>query len=260
MLRAAIQKAVSDKELENDFSFSVSRENFTEGSQQSYPDWTIRAQASKDILEKILGSLKAETDGTPYFPTSTTVGGSVAYDTRVAGLAAIVTSLIFIVIYIWFRFHRLVYGLIAAIGLFHDVLVVLGLIALSAWLATPLSFLQVEEFKIGLPVVAAFLTIIGYSINDTIILFDRIRENIGKSPILTGKMINNAINQTLSRTVLTSLTTFVVSIILYFWGGQGIHTFAFTISLGVLFGTYSTIGLCSSLLFWMVCRDRESKN
>ncbi|MDR3197027.1 MAG: protein translocase subunit SecD [Planctomycetaceae bacterium] len=258
MLSAAIQKMVAAKELENDFAFSVSREDFMEGSQQSYSDWTVKAQAPKEILEKIFGSLKSETDGTPYFPTSTTVGGSVAYDTRVAGLAAIITSLIFIIIYIWFRFHRLVYGLVAAIGLFHDVLVVLGLIALSAWLANPLSFLQVEEFKIGLPVVAAFLTIIGYSINDTIILFDRIRENIGKSPTLTGKMINKAINQTLSRTILTSLTTFIVSIILYFWGGQGIHTFAFTISLGVLFGTYSTIGLCAPLLYWMVCSDRET--
>ncbi|MDR0704984.1 MAG: protein translocase subunit SecD [Planctomycetaceae bacterium] len=259
MFHAAIQKAVDTKELENDFSFSISRENFLAGGQQSYPDWTLKAQVSKDILEKILSSLKLETDGTPYFPTSTTIGGSVAYDTRVAGLAAIITSLISIVIYIGYRFHRLVFGIVAAIGLLHDVLIVLGLIALSAWLANPLSFLQIEEFKIGLPVVAAFLTIIGYSINDTIILFDRIRENIGKSPILTGKMINNAINQTLSRTVLTSLTTFIVSIILYFWGGQGIHTFAFTISLGVLFGTYSTIGLCSPLLFWMVCRDRPNK-
>ncbi|MDR1964450.1 MAG: protein translocase subunit SecD [Planctomycetaceae bacterium] len=256
-LSAAIQKAVTAKELENDFAFSILRENFTEGSQQSYPDWTLKAQAPKEILEKVLGSLKAETDGTPYFPTSTTVGGSVARDTRVAGLAAVITSLVFIVFYIWFRFHRLVYGLIAAIGLFHDVFIVLGLIALSAWLATPLSFLQVEEFKIGLPVVAAFLTIIGYSINDTIILFDRIRENIGKSPVLTGAMINKAINQTLSRTVLTSLTTFIVSIVLYFWGGQGIHTFAFTILLGVAFGTYSTIGLCAPLLYWMICKEKE---
>ncbi|MDR0337133.1 MAG: protein translocase subunit SecD, partial [Planctomycetaceae bacterium] len=263
MLNAVIHKAIEAKELENDFAFSISREDFVEDSQQSYSDWTVKAQASREVLDKIFSSLKLEADGMPYFPTSTTVGGSVAYDTRVAGLAAVMTSLIFIVIYIGFRFHRLVYGLIAAIGLLHDVLVVLGLIALSAWFANSLSFLQVEEFKIGLPVVAAFLTIIGYSINDTIILFDRIRENIGKSPILTGKMINTAINQTLSRTILTSLTTFMVSIILYFWGGQGIHTFAFTISLGVAFGTYSTIGLCAPLLYWMVCRDhktKESKN
>jgi SecD/SecF fusion protein len=260
-LNAAIQKAVTAKELENDFAFSISREGFLEGSQQSYPDWTLTAQASKETLEKTLAPLKAETDGTPYFPTSTTVGGSVAKDTRVAGAAAVLASLICIVLYMWFRFHRLVYGLVAAIGLFHDVFIVFGLIALSAWLATPLSFLQVEEFKIGLPVVAAFLTIIGYSINDTIILFDRIRENIGKSPVLTGKMINNAINQTLSRTVLTSLTTFIVALILYFYGGQGIHTFAFTMSLGIAFGTYSTIGLCAPLLFWLICEDRyESKN
>ncbi len=252
---AAVQKAKAAGELENEFSYSVTRPDFIEGSQQSFADWTMKAQVSKDVLEKVFAPHKVEQDGTPYFPTSTTVGGSVAKDTRVAGLAAVLGSLLVIIMYIWFRFSKLVYGLAAAIGLIHDVLVVLGMIAASYWvvnLVPPLAAaLQIEEFKIGLPVVAAFLTIIGYSLNDTIILFDRIRENKGKSPILTDTMINNSINQTLSRTVLTTLTTFFVAIILYFFGGQGIHTFAFAMTVGVGFGTYSTIGLSAPLLFWM---------
>jgi SecD/SecF fusion protein len=115
--------------------------------------------------------------------------------------------------------------------------------------------LLIDEFRIGLPVVAAFLTIIAYAINDTIILFDRIRENLGKATVLTGSMINLAINQTLSRTVLTSATTFFVGVILYIFGGQGIHTFAFAITVGVFFGTYSTIGICASLLYWAIGVD-----
>ena len=260
---AAIQRVKNAKLIENDFSYTVSREDFIEGSQQSFADWNLKAHASKDVLEKVFAPLKAELDGTPYFPTSTTVGGSVAKDTRIAGLAAVIGSLIVIILYIWFRFSKLVYGIAAAIGLVHDVLIALGLIALSYWVANLMpgfsALFQIEEFKIGLPVVAAFLTIIGYSLNDTIILFDRIRENKGKSPILTDTMINNSINQTLSRTVLTSLTTFFVAIILYFWGGQGIHTFAFAMSCGVAFGTYSTIGLCAPLLYWMAGTDDPNR-
>jgi len=103
--------------------------------------------------------------------------------------------------------------------------------------------------------VAAFLTVIAYSINDTIILFDRIRENLGKSTILYASMINMAINQTLSRTVLTSGTTFLVALILYIFGGQGIHAFSFAIAAGIACGTYSTIGICSALLFWSIGKD-----
>ncbi len=258
-LTATITRAIKDGLLENDFDFRLTRENFAPGNQEAYSDWTLTAVTTPEIAESILSPMKAEQDALPYFPTSTTVGGSVASDTRTKGLLAILGSLICIVLYIWFRFSKIVYGVVAAIGLIHDVIVVLGMIALSAWLASPLGFLQISEFKIGLTVVAAFLTIIGYSLNDTIILFDRIRENKGKSPILTDTMINASINQTLSRTVLTSLTTFLVAIILYVWGGPGIHTFAFAMSVGVAFGTYSTIGVCAPLLYWMTGVEDTSK-
>jgi preprotein translocase SecF subunit len=248
---ASMQSSVATGILPNDFTYKFSGENFYEGSRQIFTDWTMTAEAPRETVEKLLQPMKANIDDTPQFPTSTTVGGSVAKDTRTAGLIAILGSLVCIVLYIWLRFQKIVYGIASVIGLVHVVLVVLGLIALSKWLVGPLAFMQVEEFKIGLPVVAAFLTIIGYALNDTIILFDRIRENRGKNPRLTDKMINDATNQTLSRTVLTAGTTAVVSVVLYFWGGQGIHTFAFAMSAGVIFGTYGTIGICAPLLLWM---------
>jgi len=251
---ARIRKSVTAGVIESEFSApTITRPDFETGSQQAFEDWTVTFRATEENLEKVLASWKAEVDETPNFPTSTTVGGSVARNTRIQGLAAIIASLVFMAIYIAVRFHRWQYGLIAVIGLLHDILVVLGLLAMSKWVTS--SVFLIDEFKIGLPVVAAFLTVIAYSINDTIILFDRIRENLGKSTILYGSMINMAINQTLSRTVLTSGTTFLVALILYCFGGQGIHVFAFAIAAGIACGTYSTIGICSALLFWAIGKD-----
>mgnify|MGYP001548291537 CR=1 FL=1 len=176
-------------------------------------------------------------------------------------IAALLTSLLGIVAYIWIRFQRVVFGLAAVVALVHDVLFTLGAIALSYWFArgfgidglVPLfSLLKIDEFKISLPVVAAFLTIIGYSLNDTIVVFDRIREVRGKSPSLSADMVNKSINQTLGRTLLTSLTTLLVVGILYAFGGQEIHGFAFALLIGVLVGTYSSIFVASPTLLWML--------
>jgi SecD/SecF fusion protein len=100
-------------------------------------------------------------------------------------------------------------------------------------------------------VLAALLTIIGFSINDTIVVFDRIREVRGKSPDLTEEMINLSVNQTLSRTLLTSGTVFIASVILYFVGGPGIHGFAYTMVIGVIAGTYSSIYIAAPILLWL---------
>jgi len=251
---AMIKRAVAENVIDGEFSApDITREGFAEGSLQAFEDWTLTFHAPYESLEKVLALWEKEINDMPNFPTSTTVGSSVAQNTRIQGVAAIVASLVFMAIYISVRFTRWQYGLVAVIGLIHVVLIVLGLIAISKWCTS--SVLLIDEFRIGLPVVAAFLTIIAYAINDTIILFDRIRENLGKSVVLTGSMINTAINQTLSRTVLTSATTFMVAFILFIFGGQGIHTFAFAISAGVFFGTYSTIGICASLLFWAIGVD-----
>ena len=106
----------------------------------------------------------------------------------------------------------------------------LGGLAFSYWLAKipgVSEFLLIEPFKINLPIIAAFLTIIGYSVNDTIVVFDRIREIRGKDPNLTRKMVNDATNQTLSRTIITSLTVFIVVVVLYIFGGQPLRGFSF---------------------------------
>ena len=117
---------------------------------------------------------------------------------------------------------------------------------------------MIEKFQISLPIVAAFLTIIGYSLNDTIVVFDRIREVKGKSPQLTSEMINRSINETLSRTLLTSLTTLITVLILYAIGGDGIHGFAFALVVGVVVGTYSSIFVASPALLWMSQRTEAA--
>jgi SecD/SecF fusion protein len=117
-----------------------------------------------------------------------------------------------------------------------------------------------ESFKISLPILAAFLTIIGYSLNDTIVVFDRIREVRGKSPHLSAEMINKSINLTLSRTLLTSLTTLIVVVILYFLGGPGIHGFAFALVIGVVAGTYSSVFIASPVLLWMSGSQRTTSS
>ena len=114
-------------------------------------------------------------------------------------------SWVCIIIYLWVRFQGVAFGLAAVVALIHDVFVMLGAVAISIYIAPFLGFLMVEPFKMNLPIVAAFLTIIGYSVNDTIVVFDRIREVRGKDPNLTRKMVNDSTNQTLSRTLLTSL-------------------------------------------------------
>ena len=191
----------------------------------------------------------------PYFPIEDNIGSAVANDTRFWAVVALVSSWSLIILYLWIRFQGVAFGLAAVIALIHDVLVMLGAIAFSSYLAQipGLSAITlIEPFKINLPIVAAFLTIIGYSVNDTIVVFDRIREIRGKSPTLTRQMVNDATNQTLSRTVLTSFTVMLVVIILYIFGGQAVHGFAFALIIGVLTGTYSSIYVAAPILLWLL--------
>jgi SecD/SecF fusion protein len=223
-------------------------------SRQKKLAWTVTLQENVENTRNILERLRSNIAGQPYFPSSETIGSKVAGDTKQLALFALLGSLIGIVAYIWFRFQRVAFGLAAVVALVHDVMITLGAIAVSKWVAV--EFLQLEEFRISLPVVAAFLTIIGYSLNDTIVVFDRIREVRGKNPLMTREMINESINQTLSRTVLTSVTTLIVVMILFFLGGQGIHGFAFSLVVGVLAGTYSSIFIASPVLLFLVSREK----
>ena len=183
-------------------------------------------------------------------------------------MIATVASWLIIIVYLWWRFQSLTYGLAAVLAVVHDVLITLGAVAVSYWLATipgVNTFLQIDQFKIDLPMVAAFLTLIGFSVNDTIVIFDRIREIKGKTPYLTNKMVNDAINQTLSRTILTSFTAWLVVVILYFFGGEGLHGFAFALVVGFLSGTYSTVYIATPILIDFVAtkpgrRPRSASN
>jgi SecD/SecF fusion protein len=217
-------------------------------------------QAGPDLLEDDLKTALAAMQDvmatTAILDEVNSFDSSVASEMQESALLAMLISLIAIVAYIWFRFQRITFGLAAVAALVHDVLVVLGMVALGAYLSdTALGpILGLNDFKINLPMIAAFLTIVGYSLNDTIVVFDRIREVRGKNPALTTSMVNDSLNQTLSRTLLTSITTLIVVLILYAIGGEGIHGFAYCLVLGVIVGTYSSIFIASPVLIWLMNR------
>lgn len=216
-------------------------------------EWKVSMELSgKEDAENILSSWSSQFNSRPYFPTASGVGGQIAKEAQLQALAAIIASLLGIIAYVWIRFQNVAFGLAAVIALIHDVLIVLGAIAISHFVAGALGFLGIENFKISLPIIAALLTIIGYSLNDTIVVFDRIREVRGKRAEITQDMINTSISQTLSRTILTSLTTFIVVFILYCFGGDAIHGFAFSLVIGVIVGTYSSIFVASPSLLWLM--------
>jgi SecD/SecF fusion protein len=226
---------------------------------RGFRQWSISVNADQEHVRQVLQAVQDKMATTPVWPSSNEIGGKVAGDTQALAIAALLASLGGIILYIWIRFQRVIYGLAAVVALIHDVLIVLGAIALSYWLAGVLGFLQIQEFKISLPVVAAILTIIGYSLNDTIVVFDRIREVKGKSPKLTSDILNISLNQTLSRTLLTSFTTFLVVTILYVFGGAGIHDFAYCLVIGVVVGTYSSIYIAAPALLWMSGQPAAAK-
>jgi SecD/SecF fusion protein len=229
-----------------------------EGQVQKFTELKLDARPalSREHLEAALASIESKMSSTPYFEEvqkfSTAVGSEMQWD----AILAMFISLIAIVAYIWLRFRRATFGIAAVAALVHDVLVVLGVVALASMMSGN-SFGQLlgfYDFKINLPMIAAFLTIVGYSLNDTIVIFDRIREVRGKNPLLTTEMINTSLNQTLARTLMTSATTFLVVAILYVFGGEGIHGFAFCLLVGVIVGTYSSIYVASPVLLWLMNR------
>jgi SecD/SecF fusion protein len=209
----------------------------------------LEPDVAKAQLDKLKDALASNRD--LLFERIGNFGGTVAAETRTLALYATVASWLIIIAYLWWRFHSFTYGFAAVLAVVHDVLVTLGIIAFSYWLAMIpglSTLLQIDQFKIDLPIVAAFLTLIGFSTNDTVVIFDRIREIKGKTPHLTNKMVNDAINQTLSRTILTSFTAWLVVVILYFFGGEGLHGFAFALVVGFLSGTYSTVYIATPIL------------
>lgn len=165
------------------------------------------------------------------------VGPKIGSELRTAAVNSIIAALALIVLYITVRFVFR-YGIAAIIALVHDVVLTLGVFTLM-------------NFEVSLQIIAAFLTIIGYSLNDTIVVFDRIRENMKlRRKESYGEVVNRSINETLSRTILTSGTTLMVAITLYLVGGPVIHDFAFALVFGITVGTYSSIFIASPVLVW----------
>lgn len=166
------------------------------------------------------------------------VGPKVGKDLREKALLAVGLSCLGMLIYIWFRFE-LRFGLGAIVALIHDVLITMGILSLT-------------DTPIDLPVVAALLTIVGFSVNDTIVVCDRIRENMPKmTKQKLSDIINISVNQTLSRTILTGGCAIMALIALYVFGGVVIHDFAFTMLIGILIGTYSSVYVaCPVVIFW----------
>jgi preprotein translocase subunit SecF len=163
------------------------------------------------------------------------VGPTVGRQLEKQAALATLYSLIAMLIYLWFRFE-LIYGVAAVVAVFHDTLITLGFFALT-------------NRELSLTVIAAILTLVGYSMNDTIVVFDRIRENLrlSRREGLT-EVVNRSINQTLSRTVLTSGLTFLTVLALFAFGGEVLHNFSFALVVGILIGTYSSIAVAAPML------------
>ena len=174
------------------------------------------------------------------------IGPKIGSELREAALLAVFISLIGILIYISWRFE-FKFAVGAVVALFHDVLVTLG-------------FFSLLNLDITLVIVAAFLTIVGYSLNDTIVVYDRIRENL---KILRRdafeNVINRSINQTLSRTIITSGTTLIVVVVLFLIGGEVIHDFSFALVVGIIAGTYSTVFIASPVVIALQSRFAGQK-
>jgi SecD/SecF fusion protein len=190
----------------------------------------------------------------------TNFDAQVASETKRDAFAAMAISIVFIMAYIWARFGNLKYGTATVVALLHDTLFTLAAIGVSHYVANTFigNALLIEPFRINLTLVAAILTIMGYSMNDTVVVFDRIRENRGKYGHVSRQTVNDSINQTLSRTLLTGGTTILTIFVMYIFGGTAIHGFTFALLVGILVGTYSSIAIASPILLAGRGREQEA--
>ena len=220
----------------------------TAGSVQNFGseaehEYLINIETQVEDLEQFSDKVKTALDakfGKDKFEIRRTeaVGPKVGKDLRQKAMLAVLCSCIGMLIYMWFRFEFR-FGLGAVLGLVHDVLITM-------------TFLSLTNTPIDLTVVAALLTIVGYSVNDTIIICDRIRENMPKMTRMKfTDIINTSVNETLSRTILTVGTVFLATLALFLFGGGVIHDFAFTMLVGIITGTYSSVFVaCPVAIYW----------
>tara|TARA_B100000795_G_scaffold230328_1_gene187740 strand:- start:429 stop:1319 length:891 start_codon:yes stop_codon:yes gene_type:complete len=189
----------------------------------------------KNIIVEIKSNLEKSFGNNFNFRRVENVGPKVSAELLKSGVIAISLSLILMLIYIWIRFEWQ-FSLGAILALFHDVILTLG-------------FFSLLSLEINLSIIAAVLTIVGYSMNDTVVIFDRVRENLRKySDIKIYELTNISINETLSRTIITSATTLLALLSIYIFGGEILKGFSFAMILGVIFGTYSSIYIANTVL------------
>ena len=190
---------------------------------------------NKNIIEEIKSNLDKSFGNQFEFRRIENVGPKVSSELLRSGMIAITVALVLMLIYIWIRFEWQ-FSLGAILALFHDVIVTLGLFSLLG-------------LEINLSIVAAVLTIVGYSMNDTVVIFDRVRENLRKySDIKIYELTNISINETLSRTLITSITTLLALLSIFFFGGEILKGFSLAMIFGVIFGTYSSIYIANTVL------------
>ena len=207
---------------------------------------------NKNVIEEIKKNLDNSFGNNFSFRRVENVGPKVSAELLKSGVIAISVALVLMLIYIWIRFEWQ-FSLGAILALFHDVIVTLGLFSLLG-------------LEINLSIIAAVLTIVGYSMNDTVVIFDRVRENLRKySDIKIYELTNISINETLSRTIITSLTTLLALLSIFFFGGEILKGFSLAMIFGVLFGTYSSIYIANTVLVRLKVSQRtilreEDKN
>jgi len=207
-----------------------------------------RDESSLDAgRSRIVGALQAHYDNPFVVRDVAVVGPTVGKQLEKQALLATLYSMAGMLVYLWIRFE-LIYGVAAVVACFHDTLITVGFFALT-------------NQEISLTVIAAILTLVGYSMNDTIVVFDRIRENLRLSRRESlPDVVNRSINQTLSRTVLTSGLTFLTVLSLYIFGGQVLRGFSFALVVGIIIGTYSSIAIAAPMLVaWQEWRTRQGK-
>lgn len=229
---------------------NLSEQGFTKPTIQAYGsenEILIRVpteEAGEDFAERIAAAFVGKT---LEIRRTDFVGPKIGSELKGKSFQAVFAAMFGILLYITIRFDRY-YAVGAVAALFHDVLITLGIFSLL-------------NLELDLAIIAAFLTIVGYSLNDTIVVFDRIRENVkGKSKSDLFQIVNRSINQTLNRTIITSLTTFVVVLMLFLLGGEVIKYFAFALMVGVVVGTYSSIFVASPIMAFLELRAQAKQS
>ncbi|MEZ5825807.1 MAG: protein translocase subunit SecF [Geminicoccaceae bacterium] len=222
------QVALQEFGAPDDVLIRIERQEGDEGAQQQAVE-TVKAELARLAGDDIT------------FRRTEFVGPKVSEELLQDGLMAVGLALVFVLIYIWFRFEWQ-YGVGAIVALVHDVVLTVGMFAVTG-------------LEVNLSTVAAVLTIVGYSLNDTVVIFDRVRENLRRYktlPIL--ELVDQSINETLARTLMTSLTTLIALLALFFFGGEVVKGFTFAMIWGVLVGTYSTIYIAAPVLVYLDLR------